>query len=77
MLTFKQWRLEKTILSAFRMGRWQKTIKGEVLKCDPRSTIHMIHTIQTQTKFRPVQQYYCHLNKECNLNQSKDDSFVG
>ena len=33
--------------------------------------------IQTQTEFRPVQHCYCHLNKEFNLNQSKDDSFVG
>ena len=41
------------------------------------STIHTIHTIQTQTEFRPVQHCYCHLNKKCNLNQSKDDSFVG
>ena len=49
----------------------------EVLKCDSRSTIYTIHTIQTQTEFRPVQHSYCHLNKECNLNQSKDNSFVG
>ena len=42
-----------------------------------RSTIDTIHAIQMQTEFRPVQHYYCHLNKECNLNQSKDDSFVG
>ena len=41
-----------------------------------RSTIRTIHTIQMQTEFRPVQHCYCHLNKECNLNQSKDDSFV-
>ena len=53
------------------------TLKWEVLKCDPRSTIRTIHTIQTQTEFRPVQHCYCHLNKECNLNQSKDDFFVG
>ena len=53
------------------------TISREVLKCDPRSSIWMIHTIQRQTEFSPVQHCYCHLNKECNLNQSKDNSFVG
>ena len=44
---------------------------GEVLKCDPRSMR------SKRRQFRPVQHNYCHLDKECNLNQSKDDSFVG
>ena len=49
------------------------TVKGST---EMRSTIRTIHTIQTQTEFRPGQHCCCHLNKEFNLNQSKDDSFV-